>query len=124
MATKSVLADEAIKNQIIEAIQDKKGKDIVHIDLKEIENIPCQEFVICCGNSQPQVKAIAEEIEKQVFEKIGELPFRKEGVQYQEWIILDYFNIVVHVFLPEKRNFYNLEQLWSDGKKTTYQEII
>lgn len=119
-----MVTDQQLKDQIIQAIQDKKGKSIVHIDLKGIENIPCEQFVICCGNSQPQVKAIAEGVQKQIFEQLGELPLRKEGVQYQEWIILDYFNIVVHIFLPEKRDFYKLEELWSDGEKTIYEDIL
>jgi ribosome-associated protein len=124
MPTKEATTDINLKDLIVNAIQDKKGKSVTHLDLSAIDNIPCEHFIICSGNSQPQVKAIAEEVQKQVFDELGEHPLRKEGYQYQEWIILDYFNIVVHIFLPEKRDFYKLEELWSDGEKMIYEDII
>lgn len=109
---------------IIEGVREKKGKKIAHLDLSELENIPCKHFIICTAGSSPQVKAIATEIEKQTWEHLEEGPMRKEGVQHQEWIILDYFNIVVHIFLQEKRDFYKLEELWSDAKITHYEDLL
>lgn len=113
-----------LKDQIIDAIQNKKGKSITHLDLAGLENTSTDHYIICQGGSNTQVRAIADGIEKDVFEQLGERPQRKEGYQYQEWIILDYFNIVVHVFMPEKREFYKLEELWSDAKMTEYEDIL
>lgn len=100
---------------IVNAIQEKKGEAITHLDLRSIENTPCDHFIICHGNSTTQVDAIMGEVEKQVKENLGEYPSNKEGQQQSEWIILDFFNIVVHIFLRDKREFYKLEELWSDA---------
>jgi len=101
---------------IIDSIQEKKGENIVHMDLRELENVPTEHFIICHGNSTTQVDAIMGEVEKQVFEKMGERCSHKEGYGNSEWIILDFFNIVVHIFYRDKREFYKLEELWSDAK--------
>lgn len=104
---------------IINAIQEKKGEALTHLDLTKIENAPCDNFIICHGNSSTQVNAIMGEIEKQVKENLNEYPLHKEGYNNAEWIILDFFNIVVHIFLKDKRDFYKLEELWSDATINT-----
>lgn len=100
---------------IIRAIQDKKGEHIVSLDLRKIHEAVADYFVICEATNQPQLRAIADEIEEQVKKQCGEMPFRHEGKQAAQWILIDYINIVVHVMLPESRRFYKLEEMWSDA---------
>lgn len=107
---------EALIRQIVEGILDKKGIEIVDIDLSKIGNSICDNFIICHGASRRQVEAIAESIEKSVKENTGEKPWHKEGYQNSEWILLDYVDVVVHVFNEQMRKFYNLEGLWADAQ--------
>lgn len=104
-----------LKDWIIEGIEEKKGSDIVTIDLRKIENSFCDYFIICQGNSNTQIQAIASFVEKVVKEKTGEKILHKEGLENAQWIILDYGNILVHVFDKDTRMYYNLEELWADG---------
>jgi ribosome-associated protein len=101
---------------IIQGIQEKKGKDIVCLDLKNIENAVCSYFIVCHGDSNTQVNAIADSIYDVVKKASGEFPWHKEGFQNAEWILLDYSNVVVHIFQKEIRDYYNLEKLWADAK--------
>lgn len=103
-------------NSIISGIQEKKGKNITTIDLREIPGVICDHFVICEGNSPSQVAALAESVEKIVKKDTQESPIRVQGQQMAEWIGIDYGDIIVHVFLPESRSFYNIDNLWSDAK--------
>ena len=105
---------------IINCIEDKKGKQITCLDLREIETSISDYFIICHGNSTTQVEAIARHIEKEVQEKLGLKPWHKEGINNLQWILMDYYDIVAHVFLQDTREFYNLEGLWADAKITTY----
>ena len=100
----------------IEGIQEKKGKQIVVLDLNKIENIACKYFVICHGTSKPHVEAIAESIEDFIREKAQDKPINKEGRENAEWILIDYFDIVIHVFQEPVRKFYKLEELWADAE--------
>ena len=100
---------------IIRAIQDKKGEDIVSLDLRKIPEAVADFFIICEANSQPQIRAIADEIEEQVKKVCGEAPYHHEGKQALQWVLLDYVNIVVHIMMPESRRFYKLEEMWSDA---------
>ena len=100
---------------IIEGIQEKKGKNITTIQLKGIPGAICDYFVICEGNSPTQVAAVAESVEKIVKEKLHESPIRVQGQQQAEWIGIDYGNIIVHIFVPELRQYYNLDHLWADA---------
>lgn len=106
---------------IIESIKEIKGKDIVMIDLRELHDRPTDFFIICSGDSNTQIKAIAENIYKTIKDFKGEIPFSIEGKDQSTWILLDYFSTVVHVFHPEVRDFYELEELWSDGLVTEYE---
>ncbi|MEN8230151.1 MAG: ribosome silencing factor [Bacteroidota bacterium] len=101
---------------IIEAIQEKKGHQIVTIDLSNIENSICDRFIICHGESVTQVRAITESIEKKIKEEAGIRAHHVEGLQNSQWVLLDFFDILVHVFQEEYRSFYKLEELWADGK--------
>ena len=100
---------------IIEAIQEKKGHQIVTIDLSEVENSICDRFIICHGESITQVGAIAESIEKKLREETNIRAHHVEGLQNSQWVLLDFFDILVHVFQKEYRSFFNLEELWADG---------
>lgn len=101
---------------IVEAIKEKKGHDIVTIDLKEVEHSICDRFIICHGESTTQVAAIAESIEKELKEKAGIRAHHVEGIQNSQWVLIDLFDMLVHVFLEDYRSFYKLEELWADGK--------
>ncbi len=100
---------------IINAIQEKKGENIISLDLRKIDEAVSDFFIICQGNSTTQIKAIADFIEFEVKEKCGEPAYKHEGRQAQQWILIDYVNVVVHVMLPDTRKFYQLEEMWSDG---------
>jgi ribosome-associated protein len=119
MAKKKIINDtEALKEAILSGMLDKKAVDIVVMDLKEIKNTLSDYFIICTGTSDTHVDSIAESVLDEVYLKLNENPRRKEGKKNREWILLDYLDIVVHVFKKDKREFYSLEQLWGDAKVT------
>jgi ribosome-associated protein len=100
---------------IIHAIQEKKGEKIVSLDLKKIPEAVTDFFIICEATNNIQLKAIADSVEVEVKKKCGELPYKHEGRQGEQWILIDYVNAVVHIMLPEPRKFYRLEEMWSDA---------
>lgn len=100
---------------IISAIKDKKGENICSIDLRKVNDAACQFFVICDAESTTQVRAIANNVEDQTLMKLKEKPWHIEGMENQEWVLLDFVDVVVHVFHRPLRSFYQLEELWSDG---------
>lgn len=101
--------------EIIEAITDRKGKKISLFDLKKIDTAPASSFVICQGNSTSQVSAIADSIRERLQKNLDTKPYNYDGYKNSQWIIIDYGDVMVHVFLPEFRDFYNLEELWNDA---------
>ena len=107
---------------IVEAIQAKKGHQIVTIDLSEVEHSICDRFIICHGESTTQVSAIADSIQKELKEKAGIRAHHVEGVQNSQWVLIDLFDVLVHVFQEEYRSFYKLEELWADGKVVRAKE--
>ena len=106
---------------IIQAIQQKKGESIVSLDLRKIPEAVSDFFIICQATSSTQVKAIADSVEEEIYKTTQTNPWRKEGLESAEWIILDYFDIVVHIFKTEKRDFYGIEDLWGDAESTSYK---
>ena len=100
---------------IIAAIQDKKGENILSLDLKKIHEAAADFFIICEANNTTQIKAIADHIEYEVKHNCGELPYKSEGKSAAQWLLIDYINVVVHVMHPESRKFYQLEEMWSDA---------
>lgn len=100
---------------IVHAIQEKKGNKIISIDLRKIPEAVADFFIICEAGSSPQVKAIADAVEEGVKNSCGELPYKHEGRQALQWVLIDYVNVVVHVMMPESRRFYKLEDMWSDA---------
>ncbi len=114
---------ETLNDFIIDSIQDIKGKNIVKLDLRKLDDAPTDFFIICEGDSTTQVKAIAGNIHKRLKDELGQPPYHVEGVQTARWICLDCFNTVVHVFYREAREFYDIENLWSDAKFTEYENL-
>ncbi len=100
---------------IIQAILDKKGENIISLDLRKIPEASADFFIVCEATSTTQVKAIADFVEDQLKKICGESPYRHEGKQAAQWVLIDYINVVVHVMHPEARNFYKLEEMWSDA---------
>lgn len=105
---------------IVEAIQDKKGKRIVSLDMTGFDGAICSHFVVCHADSTTQVEAISTGIEEMMEEKLGEKLYRVEGRQMGLWVAMDYVDVVVHIFQTELRDFYKLEELWSDAPRTEY----
>tara|TARA_B100001057_G_scaffold457959_1_gene506721 strand:+ start:13667 stop:14053 length:387 start_codon:yes stop_codon:yes gene_type:complete len=103
---------------IIKGMEEIKGKNINLLDLRDIENAFCDYFVICDGNSNTQVNAITNSISKIVSKEIMEKPYQIEGTENAEWILMDYINVVVHIFQKHKREYYDVENLWGDAKIT------
>lgn len=114
---------EQLNHLIVEGIRDKKGKKIVQLDLRKLGDAPADFFIICEGDSNTHVKAITDSIHKKVKEALETAPSHMEGSGNSKWILMDYFNTVVHVFHPETRDFYELEHLWSDAKVTEFGEV-
>jgi len=118
MAKKNINADDSIA-AILKAIDDIKGIDVQILDLREIENTVCDYFIICSGTSNTHVNAISGIVQKQVSKATKDKPWHVEGEGNAEWILLDYVNIVVHIFQKHIRDYYDIESLWGDAKITT-----
>lgn len=109
---------QVLIDQVVSAIQDVKGEDIMIFDLSGIENSVAETFIICSGNSNTQVNAISGSVEKKVRNELGERPWHVEGTENSMWVLVDYISVVVHIFQRETRSFYDLEELWGDAKIT------
>ena len=112
---KRLTRNRKIFKNIIHAIQEKKGEKIVSLDLRKIPEAVADFFIICEATNNTQLKAIADSVEFEVKKNCGELPYKHEGRQGEQWILIDYVNVVVHIMLTEPRRFYGLEEMWSDG---------
>jgi ribosome-associated protein len=108
---------------VVKGMQEVKAKDIVHLDLREVPNSVCDHFLICHGDSITQVEAIARSVEKFTLKQAGEKPWHSEGRQKAGWLLLDYVDVVVHIFLRETRAYYALDQLWADAIRNTYENV-
>jgi ribosome-associated protein len=108
--------EKSIIDTIVEAIQEKKGKDIVVIDLSALNGVICDYFVICHGDSNVHVEAVSDSVIEYTKKQQTIKPHHMEGTENSQWILMDYLNVVVHVFQKPFRDFYNLEGLWADGK--------
>ena len=122
MTKKQVSADELIA-VIIKGIDDVKGENIQLLDLRELENTVCDYFIICSGNSNTQVNAISGSVQKVVSKEIKDKPWHIEGEMNAEWVLMDYVNVVVHVFQKHVREFYDIESLWGDAKITQINPV-
>ena len=122
MTQKPVSTDDFIA-VILKGIDDVKGEDIQLLDLRDIDNTVCDYFVICSGNSNTQVNAISGSVQKVVSKELKDKPWHVEGQNNSEWILMDYVNVVVHVFQKHVREFYDIESLWGDAKITQISPV-
>jgi len=116
--TKQISDPDQLIALIIDGIEDVKGQNISILDLRSIENTVCDYFIICDGNSNTQVNAIVNSIQKKVSKTAHEKHYHIEGTENAEWILMDYINVVIHVFQKHKREYYDIENLWGDAKIT------
>ena len=112
---KKKISSEVLCDSIINGMQEKKGFDIIKMDLRKIQGAITDFFVICSGSSDTQIDAIAGSVDEEVFKSTKESPWHKEGIQNKEWILLDYVDVVVHVFKKDRREFYDIESRWGDA---------
>jgi ribosome-associated protein len=122
-ATQLEAVPHGLQDLIIDCITDIKGKNIVLLDLRALDDAPADFFIVCEGDSNTQVRAIAGNIERRLKEEQHLHAGHVEGAQHAKWICMDYFDTVVHIFHPETRRFYDLEQLWSDAERIEYQDF-
>ena len=108
---------------ILDSIRDIKGKNIIRLDLRKLDDRPAEFFFICEGESTTQVRAIANNVQKRLKQELGETTKNTTGSRPSNWVCLDYFDTVVHVFYPETRAFYQIEDLWSDAVATEYETL-
>jgi len=109
---------EELSNVIVKGMEEKKASDIVVMDLRDINSTMTDFFVICSGTSDTQIEGISNAVEEEVYKSNKEKPWKSEGKNNRQWVLMDYVNVVVHIFLKEKREFYQLEDLWGDAKVT------
>ena len=119
---KKLTKNSKIFKAIINAILEKKGENIVSLDLRKIPEAVADFFIICEASNNTKLKAIADFVEFDVKEKCEESAYKHEGRQAQQWILIDYVNVVVHIMLPEPRKFYQLEEMWSDAPQTEHRD--
>jgi len=110
--------EDSLISNIVDGIENVKGLDVSILDLRDIENTVCNYFVVCTGSSNTHVSAIVNAIKKNVSKELREKPFQTEGNENAEWVLIDYINVVVHVFQKQIREYYNIEELWGDAKAT------
>lgn len=111
-----------LAESVVNGILEKKGHNVRWLDLRNIENSVCDYFIICEGNSNTQVEAIADSVEETVKKETAQRPYRSEGWENALWILIDYVNVVVHIFERDTRQFYNLEALWADAEEIAVKQ--
>lgn len=117
------ISDTELRNRIIDAIQDKKGRGITLVDLSGIESAPTREFIICEGRTPQQVAAIADNVRDQLLEQVRVKPDNYDGYRNARWIVVDYGSVMVHIFVPDARTLYSLEELWNDAAITEIPDL-
>lgn len=122
-AQSATTSAEQLNSLIVDGIHDKKGKNVIKLDLRKLHDAPADFFIICEGDSNVHVKAISDSIHRKVKETLFSNPSHVEGSIGARWVLMDYFNTVVHVFHKETREFYQLEDLWGDAQVTEYQNL-
>ncbi|HZY79817.1 MAG TPA: ribosome silencing factor [Cyclobacteriaceae bacterium] len=117
-----VTSSKKLSDLIVKGMQEKKANDIVLLDLRKVKNAVADFFVICSGNSDKQIDAIADSVDEEVYKGLHENPWHVEGKNNKEWMILDYTNVVAHIFRKDRRSFYALEKLWGDAEITEIED--
>ncbi|MEQ8239133.1 MAG: ribosome silencing factor [Cyclobacteriaceae bacterium] len=119
---KRITDSKKISELVVQGMLDKKATNIVVMDLKNVKNAIADYFILCSGNSDTQIDAISESIEEVVFKNQKENPWKREGRENKEWILIDYVDVVAHVFNKDKRVFYGLDELWGDAEMTYIEQ--
>lgn len=114
---------ELLVKHIVEGLQEKKAKEIISLDLRNISNAVCEFYVVCTGDSNTHVNALAGSVEKEVLDGLNDKPWHVEGTTNAEWVLMDYVSVAVHIFQREPREFYNIESLWADAATKEYDEV-
>jgi len=118
----SITSSQKLSTLIVKGMQEKKANEIVLMDLRKVKNAVADFFVICSGNSDKQLDAIADSIDAEVYKSVKENPWHVEGKNNKEWMNLDYTNVVAHIFRKDRRSFYALEKLWGDAEITEIED--
>tara|TARA_B100000902_G_C27248085_1_gene883689 strand:+ start:250 stop:630 length:381 start_codon:yes stop_codon:yes gene_type:complete len=113
---------DILMEYIINIIQDAKGQEIISLDLRSIDSSICKYFIVCTGTSNTHVNSIEGHVKKKISQELGEKPKNTEGKNIAEWILMDYYDIIVHIFQEQTRKFYNIEDFWGDAKIKNYRE--
>jgi ribosome-associated protein len=124
MPRKKKSGSEKLSEIIVEGILKIKGKEVIRLDLTKLPNAVSDYFVLCHGNTGIQVRAIADSVEEETIKELGVKPWHKEGLENAEWILIDYVDVVVHIFREESRTFYNLEKLWGDAPLVEFSDNL
>lgn len=119
---KGAVKSNMLSDLVVQGMLEKKASDVVVMDLRGVQSAVADYFIICSGNSDTQIDAISESIEEQVFKHSRQNPWKREGKQNREWVLIDYVDVVAHVFNKEKRAYYGLEELWGDAKMTSISD--
>lgn len=114
--------EDTIRQEIISALQAKRGHDIIELDMRPVHSSVCDYMIICHADSSPHILALVDEVEERVGAATGEYPFRTSERANAEWVVMDYFSVMVHIFLAATREFYNLEGLWGDAPRKEYSD--
>lgn len=121
---KNQINSEILCDAIVEGMKDNKAKNIVVLDLRKIENAVTDFFVICSGDSSTQVEGISGSVNRFVRKELQERPWHEEGKGNSQWILLDYVNVVAHIFFHEQRDYYELEELWADAERKDIPDVL
>lgn len=116
------ISAEELSQLVVKGMLEKKAINVVVMDLRQVKNAIADFFIICSGNSDTQIDAIAESIDEEVWKQAHTNPWHKEGREQKEWILLDYVDVVAHVFKKDRREYYKLEDLWGDAEITVVEE--
>ncbi len=121
-STQNEVGSEELSRWVVEGMLEKKASDVIVMDLRNIKYAVADYFVICSGNSDTQIDAISESVEEEIHKRSKQNPWKKEGRENKEWVLLDYVDVVAHIFNKDKREFYGLEELWGDAKIKRIEE--
>ncbi|MES2731892.1 MAG: ribosome silencing factor [Bacteroidota bacterium] len=114
--TKKIISSDELSQLVVKGMQEKKATSIVVLNLKKVKNAVADYFVICSGNSDTQIDSIADSVEDEIYKLSRQNPWQKEGKENKEWVLIDYVDVVAHVFRKDRREFYALEELWGDAQ--------
>ena len=120
----SEISSDILSNLVVKGMQERKGLEVTLMNLKEIPNSVSDYIVICSGNSDTHVSSLADSVEVEIKKETGDFPLSREGKNNGQWVLLDYTNVVVHVFQKSAREFYSLEKLWGDAKITKFDDAV